>query len=454
MFTKEYETSTKLTLRDGDIEHTLELIIDGDDFKFLEDGDERIYDEGEPENYIDYLNCEFKIDEFNRYISLDNFNVDNSPSKIELDLSKVSFPIVNYRFKDGYRDIIYFSLTNSESESRNVSIKFDYNENGTIKTKVQTYTFENVFRGTLNNNEIGYFLIPKNGKVQLLISKNVPNEPIYICFAKMVESDITNEKTLTLATKYLNNKNGDSFNIENNDGEVLVCYDDSKNILKNFEDNTIRNNVINFGESEYINGLVNVYKFVNSENEKLYSYISSCLITKLYPKIEVNIEKHNTSDLDYVVNGDRSNNSLYSISKEILNNGLVLLKDYSAAENSYDIPLYDAKVSSYIPKSFIDEGYDLSSTHIKIGNENTNYELTSYNDSEYIITDMYHKKTETFEVNPNTISQNMYWYSSISSTNDIVYNEKYYIKGNYNKYLDYSEHSININEDNRIVYYK
>lgn len=453
MYRKEYEITDgsiiSLKLFDGGtkpkyivkFENSSMVLYDGD-------GNRIEFDEDEPINVIRYLNVTLVNQE-----DVTNVLGTNIVKECSVDVfnsGDISFPFSNFRFKDGSRDFIYFCIIN-DNKTYNKDVEFPYFVSNNSKTLKCTYSFSSSINGDVDSSKFNYVLIPRMDKVLVDVTKEDIDEELYCIVALRNDANITTSEEINYLARDSSSKQFvDKFDIDGND--FYVSYNDTNNPISKIK-NIKYINKLEFRFDDFINGEVNVYKMENDGETCKYVYSGTCLIQKCMPKIEVNIEKNNPSDLDYVIkDGDRSTN-FYEINQTTIKKSLALLKDYEECDNgTFDIPKYDAKVSAYIPKSLIDEGYKLGQNSLKVGNEDYNIELESLNDINDETFDGYNLRTETFKVNYDNMEQDKYIYNNISSTNAIEFEDVYYIKSKENKYLDYGNHNININDDCRIVY--
>lgn len=470
MYTKVYnDAGNSVVLTDGNIVYTLEY-NNGSLNLYSGSGDSKVeieFDEDEPLNRLKYINIKL-VNNSDNDILMSNI-IDSVESSEVIDEScEIVFPYINYRFKDGSRENIYFCVTKSVDYKYNVKIDYFVNES-TSKVAQIDYNIKPSFK-SITSNVTNYIIRPLGEDVTIELAKSC-NDGFY-CVAGTRNLTISNSTAKYDVKSHVNGNLPmfvDEFDTNCTDNLYFI-YSQSKEspnegeivkIIGGIKSAQKTGNNVQFGQYD-VNGETLLYKKVLSSNNDIdtiyYTYYCTCIVEKCMPKICVNIKKNNIDDMDYVVaKNDRSEN-LYGIQNgtKVFSKSLSLFKDYSAVStNVYDNPKYDAKVSAYIPKSLMDEGYALGTNSVVIGRGTNIVTLEGINDIEdhYDTNYGYSYKTQTFKVNYDTNIPDMsYIYNNISSTNNITKNETYYIKSKDCDYLDYGEDSININDDTRIVY--
>lgn len=471
MYRRDYKSGTEVWLYDGNtLKYKVKCADKGSyaECTIYNSNDvECVIGEGEPINTLKYINISLSnIKELIVPFSLNDIVVNESNS---ID-SNANVVVVysDFRFEDGSRETVYFYVVKKSLDGERV-LQFNYylQSLGSGSGCSIKYTIKSEFNGAIDKNPTNsYVLIMDNGVPYIKRTKEKPNVPYCLLFKE--DLSLGNMIVNELGENSIVDVDGDNLIYEgtfNDDNEYYISYKfDPESVgfnefkisrdLYNHKKLDIKNNTFSLDINEFKNGVFYVSKFVNDGSNVKYSYVSSGAINLSYPKITLDIHKHNNEDLDYVINdGDRATN-YYKISDDVSDFGkaLVLLKDSSAVNSKvYDVPMYDAKVSSFISNDMYDDGYNFGDINVRIGSKEKYYELESYNDSTTSKTYDYVVKTETFKVNPSNISVGELYLDEISSTNNMLYEERYYIKSKDNKYLNYSSDDIN---NSRIVYYK
>lgn len=464
MYTKNYINATEVKLVDGNIEYTVKY--SNQQITVYSGNEEIVYDSDEPFYNLKFINVSIINDDDNDKDVLSiKSNIIKEVNIGEMPGGDITIIYTNLRLKDGSRTDVYFFENNSE-KNINFEIDFDYSLGKIYKG---FYNVKPTFKG-FSSGYTNYIIVPKYDSVLFDIVDKEPTDEFYcvICKKSTNISSSTKEKKVIESANFDEGFN-DYFQISEGNKQIFASYDilvDNANIkeVENALSSLIaaeysgQKNYLKFDYKKFNNGTVILFAKNVSENEGnkvyFYKYAGTCTIEKCLPKVVSNVYKHSNDDLDYVIsNSDRSLN-YYNIEDgtNVFGKSLVLLRDVSAVNsNEYLIPQYDVGVSALIPKDLIDEGYGLGTFDVKVGDTNS-ISLTSYGDYNTNVGEEYYYAKETFKANSDSMIQNRYTYNKLQTTNNVTHDDVYYIKSNSKDLLDYSTHSINIEEDNRIVY--
>jgi len=464
MYTKVYNNEgNSVVLTDGNTIYTLEY-LNGVLNLYSGSGDSKVlleFDEDEPVNELKYLNVtlvhELLCDEC-YYNSNIISNV--STSQVKDNDADVVFPFVNFRFKDGSRDTIYFCIPKNVDETLNTEIEsysntFKYEIN--IKPRFKT----------VDTSLYNYLIVPSNEDVKLKITKGTINEDVYCNVATIKCTKVSNSLVYTKLERVPTYRNNlDIFNLDSLYEDVGGLYFNSDTIngidlykmLPFIRKPAINGANAEFYSQTFINGSIHLFD-INYDENKL-TYIGTCSLERGYPKVISNVYKLNDDDKDYVVNDKDRSLNIYNISNGgvDLGNSVALFKTYlSCDNNTFDVPKYNVGVSSYLPKEMVDEGYIVSSINASIYRyiNPTNFDIILNKDTNIptetgFIDGMFYR-CENFKANYD-INGEVYKCMNLLSEANLQIVGTYYIKKNAIDLLDYGEDSININDDTRIVY--